>query len=231
MCRKMMWAVLAIGVILIAAPFAIGLPGKAADGEKMIDAFAPIMEEQNVEQTADYYYNVFVPLGDVVPAMSQGNIDTFDAYLAGFDGMAVDAQNLVPGLAEATGMSEEQVGQFFAAEYPAMAQLLQGLPQMQQDFNNLLGLMGANVVIFEQVPGGLDHYQPLVTTMQEQRTNYESVASLPDFRTFTWMFVIPGALLVALALAGLFMNRRRDDVLVMELSDPGEREMVGSGRA
>lgn len=226
MCRKMMWAVLAIGIILIAAPFAIGLPGKSADGEKMIDAFAPIMEEQNVDQTAAYYYDVFVPLGEVAPAMSQENIDTFNAYLAGFDGMAVDAQNLVPGLAAAMGMSEEEVGQFIAAEYPAMAQLLAGLPQMQQDFNNLLGLMGANVAIFEQVPPGLDHYQPLVTTMEEQQANYQSVASLPDFRLFTWMFVVPGALLVGLALTGL-LGRRGASGKVGAPTLP-DRELVGS---
>lgn len=211
MCRKMMWAVLAIGVILIAAPFAIGLPGKSADGEKMIDAFAPIMTEQNVEATADYYYDVFVPLGGVVPAMTQENIDRFNVYLAGFGGLAADAQLLVPALAIATGMTEAQAGEYIATEFPAMAQMLQGLTQMQQDFTSLLDLMAANVAIFEQVPAGLDHYEPLVTTMQEQRTNYESVASLPDFRAFTWMFVVPGVFLVALALFGLFGGRRTRD--------------------
>jgi hypothetical protein len=230
MCRKMMWAVLAIGVILIAAPFAIGLPDKASNGERMIDAFAPIMQEQNVQRTADYYYDVFVPLGEVVPAMSQENIDTFNAYLAGFDGMAGDAQRLAPALATATGMTEEQVGQYIATEFPAMAQMLQGLPQMQQDFTGLLGVMDAKVGIFQQVPAGLDHYRPLVTTMQEQRTNYDSVASLPDFRTFTWMFVVPGALLVLLAAFGLFGNHRDSERFVSKQEAPGdagEREFAG----
>ena len=77
MIRKMMWAVLVVGVALIAAPFVMGLPDKAGGGQQMIDAFAPIMEEQNVELTAAYYYDVFVPLGDVVPAMTQENIDKF----------------------------------------------------------------------------------------------------------------------------------------------------------
>jgi hypothetical protein len=203
----MMWGVLAIGLILIAAPFAIGLPGKAADGEQMIDAFAPIMTEANVQTTADYYYDVFVPLGGVVPAMSQENIDRFNAYLDGFGGMQADAQQLVPALATATGMTEEQAGAYIGEQFPAMAQMLQALPQMQQDFTSLLDLMGQNVAIFEQVPGGLDHYRPLVTTMQEQQQNYQSVASLPDFRAFTWMFVVPGVLLVALALFGLFGSR------------------------
>ncbi len=211
MCRKMMLGVLAIGIVLIVAPFAIGLPGKAADGEQMIQAFEPIMEEENVQTTVDYYYDVFVPLGGVVPAMSQENIDTFNAYLDGFGGLSADAELLVPALAEATGMTPEQAGAYIASEFPAMAQMLQALPQMQQDFTDLLGLMAANVAVFAQVPGGLDHYEPLVTTMQEQQENYQSVASLPDFRVFTWMFVVPGALLVALAVLGLVRSGKGGD--------------------
>ena len=107
MSRKMMWGVLVIGLVLIIAPFAMGLPGKSADGEKMIDAFGPIMEEQNVQQTADYYYDVFVPLGDVAPAMSQDNIDTFNGYLGGIGAMGAEAQNLGPAFAQATGMTEQ----------------------------------------------------------------------------------------------------------------------------
>ncbi len=226
MCRKMMWGVLVVGLLLIAAPFAMGLPGKAAGGEKMIDAFGPIMDEQNVQTTADYYYDVFVPLGNVVPAMTQENIDKFNGYLAGFDAMGVDAQKLVPALAGAMGMSEEQVGEYMATEFPALSQMMQALPQMQQDFNGLLGLMNENVAIFEQVPGGLDHYKPLVDTMQAQRENYDKVASLPDFRLFTWFFVVPGALLVALAAFGLFGNRKRDDVPVLPTSSRKEPQLV-----
>lgn len=207
MIRKLMWAVLAIGALLIAAPFAIGLPDRAAGGEKMIDAFAPIMEPANVDTTADYYYNVFVPLGDVVPAMSQENVDLFNGYLAGFGALGVDAQAMVPTLAAAMQMPEADVEAFIGAQFPAMSQTLQGLPQMEQDFNGLLGLMDANVGIFEQVPAGLDHYEPLVTTMQAEVDNYDQVAGLPDFRLFTWFFVIPGVLLVGLALTGLFFGR------------------------
>ena len=124
MSRKMMWGVLVIGLVLIIAPFAMGLPGKSADGEKMIDAFAPIMEEQNVQQTADYYYDVFVPLGDVAPAMSQENIDTFNGYLGGIGAMGTEAQNLGPAFADATGMTQEQVGEYMGTEFPAMTQMM-----------------------------------------------------------------------------------------------------------
>jgi hypothetical protein len=68
--RKMMWAVFAVGVLLIAAPFAIGWPKEVDVGRKMIDAFQPIMEETSVDTTVEYYYDVSAPLGAVVPAMT-----------------------------------------------------------------------------------------------------------------------------------------------------------------
>ena len=55
-----------------------------------------------------------------------------------------------------------------------------------------------------KVPAGLKHYQPLVTTMQANVNNYKQVNSLPDFRLFSFFFIIPGALLMLLAGAGLF---------------------------
>ena len=211
MCRKMMWAVLVVGVAMIIAPFAMGLPDKADGGQKMIAAFAPIMTEENVQTTSDYYYDVFVPLGDVVPAMSQENIDRFNGYIAGFDALGADVEAMVPALAEATGMTPEQVQGFMGEQFPAMTQMMQALPQMQEDFNGLMGLMGANVAVFAEVPGGLEHYEPLVTTMVEQRENYDKVASLPDFSMFTWFFVIPGVLLVVIALIGLFVGREDEE--------------------
>ncbi len=55
----------------------------------------------------------------------------------------------------------------------------------------------AGLPIFEQVPGGLAWYKPLVTTMQANVNDYASVNSLPIFNLFTWFFVIPGILLDA----------------------------------
>ena len=219
MTRKLLWAVLAIDVALIAAPFVMGLPDKAAGGEKMIDAFAPIMDETNVETTSDFYYTVFVPLGEVVPAMSQENIDKFNRYLAGFDSLAADAQNMGPQLAAVTGMPEADVQQYIGTTFPAMSSMLQGLPTMQQDFNGLLGLMGQNVAVFNQVPAGLDHYEPLVTTMEEQQANYDKIAGLPDFRRFSWFFVIPGLALVGLAATGLFIGRDEESVFTESMID------------
>lgn len=72
-----------------------------------------------------------------------------------------------------------------------MAKMLQGLPQMARDFDGLLGVMSANVDIFQKVPPGLDHYKPLVTTMQRNVGTYHSVDALPRMSLFPWFFIVP----------------------------------------
>ncbi len=53
--------------------------------------------------------------------------------------------------------------------------------------------------------------------MQAEQENYDKVASLPDFRLFTWFFVIPGLVLVALALTGLFVGRDERELVIPRL--------------
>ncbi|HSP73347.1 MAG TPA: hypothetical protein VLN26_13315, partial [Gaiellaceae bacterium] len=65
--KALWWGVLVIGVVMIVAPLAMGLPGKAAAGERMLGDFTPIMAPGAVQKTADYYYKVFVPLGQITP--------------------------------------------------------------------------------------------------------------------------------------------------------------------
>lgn len=78
--RKVLWPILAIGLALVVVPFAIGLPGKTAAGQRMLNDFHPLMQATSVQKTADYYNNVFTPLGQVAtqftgaaanPAMAQ----------------------------------------------------------------------------------------------------------------------------------------------------------------
>ncbi len=208
MARKVFWAVVVVGLVLIAAPFALGIPSKANAGQRMMDGFRPLMQQQNVDKTATYYNDVFVPLGQVVPAMSQANIDKFSTYVQGFTAMGVDAHNLIPALATAMNMTPEQVQGFMAAQFPTMSQILQNLPAMQKDFDGLVTLMGNNVGIFEQGPAGLAHYKPLVTTMQANVTNYNKADQLPPMGLFTWFFVVPGILLVGLGALGLLAGRK-----------------------
>lgn len=207
MNRKLLWAVLTIGLALVLVPFAMGLPGKAAAGQRMMNGFQPIMQPAQVDTTARYYNQVFVPLGRVTPMMSAQNLARFQRYLQGFGGMQTDAAKLVPMLAQALHMTPAQVQRLMATQLPTMAAMLQNLPAMQRDFGGLMGTMQRNVGIFSQVPAGLAHYKPLVTTMQANVDNYRQVNSLPDFRLFTVFFVVPGVLLILLASYGLFGER------------------------
>ena len=99
MNRKLLWAVFAIGLALVIAPFALGLPGKSAAGQRMLNGFQPIMQPDQVATTARYYNDVFVPLGTVTPMMSAQNLAKFQAYMKGFSGTQADAAKMVPMLA------------------------------------------------------------------------------------------------------------------------------------
>jgi hypothetical protein len=206
MNRKLLVSVLVIGLALVITPFALGLPGKTAAGQRMLNGFQPIMQPDQVKITANYYDHVFVPLGRITPLMAAQNLARFQGYMKGFGGMQTDTAKLVPMFAHALHMTPAQVQTMMRTELPSMAAMLQNLPAMQRDFGGLLGTMQQNVGIFSRVPAGLAHYRPLVRTMQANVTNYRQVNSLPDFRLFTWFFVLPGALLVLLAGYGLFGN-------------------------
>jgi hypothetical protein len=207
MARRSLWAVVVLGALLIAAPLVLGLPSKASAGQDMMDDFRPLMQQSNVDKTEAYYNDVFVPLGDVVPALTAENMAKFNTYVQGFSAMGVDAEKLVPALAQGLNMTTEQVQTFMVAQFPAMTQMLQDLPTMQKDFADIVALMQANVPIFEQVPGGLAHYAPLVATMQANVDTYAEADSLPNMNLFTWFFVVFGSLLIAIGALGLVGTR------------------------
>jgi hypothetical protein len=153
--RKVLWPILVIGLALVVVPFALGMPGKTAAGQRMLNDFHPLMGAASVQKTASYYDNVFVPLG---PLSTQ------------FTGAAAN-------------------------------------PQMQKQLRPLMPMLQPVMPIFKQVPAGLAWYKPLVTTMQGNVSDYASVDSLPNFKLFTWFFVVPGALLMLLAGWGLWHER------------------------
>ncbi len=204
MNRKLLWAVLVIGLALVIAPFALSLPTKANAGERMLNDFQPIMQPASVQTTADYYYKTFVPLGTIIPAMGPPTIQKFDGYLTGLSRMQTDAAKLAPLLAQALQMTPAQVQALMAKQLPSIAAMLEVLPRMKTDFSGLLALMSSNQPVFNRVQPGLTHYKPLVDTMQANVDNYKQVNSLPSFRLFAWFFIVPGALLILLAGYGLF---------------------------
>jgi hypothetical protein len=207
MNRKLLWPVLAIGLALVIAPFAMSLPTKASAGERMMNDFQPIMQPNSVATTADYYDNVFTKLRPVALAFNADTVARFERYQQGLTGMQEERPLLVTTLAQQLGMTKQQVQQLFAQQFPAMAQMFQSLPQMGSDFSGMVALMNQNVGTFKRVPAGLDHYQPLVSTMTTNVENYEQVSSLPSFRLFAWFFIIPGLLLIAIAGYGLWTSR------------------------
>jgi len=185
-----------VGAALIAAPFAFSMWSRAGDGTTMVNSFGPIMQPASVKVTADYYDNVFTKLRPIALMMNQRTIARFDGYLAGLNGVQADVAKLVPLLAQALHTTPAQVQQLLAKQTPALAAMLTTLPQMTRDFGGLMGVMKQNVPVFARVPAGLDHYLPLVRTMQQNVGNYESVDALPRMSLFPWFFVIPGILIV-----------------------------------
>jgi hypothetical protein len=208
MKRWVLWPILVLGIVLIVVPLVISMPGKASDGQEMLDEFRPIMDPSTVELTADYYDNVFTKLRPIALALNEETVAKFNQYGQGIVAVQKESATLTPTLAQATGQTPEQVQQFLGQQFPAMSQLFASLPQLSQDFGGLLALMGPNVPVFERVPPGLDHYEPLVRTMESQVSNYESVDSLPPFALMAWAFVAIGIFLVVFSAIGLFTGRR-----------------------
>ena len=165
--RIVLAALLVIGVALIAAPFAFSMFDRTSNGEKMVNSFRPVMQPASVQKTTYYYNQVFTPLGPFSKMMP---------------GVAADAQKLVPALAQALHMTPAQVQQMLKTQFPSMAAMLQSLPQAEK--------------IFNQVPPGLAHYKPLVTTMNANVDNYAAVDSMPAMGLFPWFFIVPGILIV-----------------------------------
>jgi hypothetical protein len=177
--RIILTALLVVGAALIAAPISMSMFSRTSAGEQTVNTFRPIMQPASVDKTAYYYNDVFTKLRPFANMMP---------------GVASDAQKLVPALAQALHMTPAQVQQLLKTQFPSMAALLQSLPQA--------------VAVFNQVPAGLDHYKPLVTTMQANVSNYAAIDAMPRMSLFPWFFVVPGILIILLAGFGLLAEWR-----------------------
>ncbi len=197
--RTVLALLVAVGAALIVAPLSMSMFSRTSAGEQTVDTFRPIMQPASVHTTVYYYDEVFTPLRQVVPLMTQQNVDRFDGYLQGMRGMRTDAARLVPALAAAMHTTPARVQTLLGSQFPSLAAMLQRLPAMSRDFGALLAVMGRNVRIFQQVPAGLDHYKALVSTMQSNVDNYAAIDAMPRMSLFPWFFVAQGILVVLLA--------------------------------
>jgi hypothetical protein len=182
------WLVLVIGIALIVAPFAMSLPSKASAGQTIRNAARPIFLPASVRTSANYYYGTFVKLRTVAVGGAQA---------------AGEVPELIAALVTQLHMTPAQVQQFLATGFPTIASLLGSFPQL--------------VPVFQNVPPGLDYYKPLINTMQANVSNYAKIDSLPDFRLFTWFFVVPGILLVLFSGLPLLLSLRRRSVVAAEV--------------
>jgi hypothetical protein len=80
---------------------------------------------------------------------------------------------LIPALRRA-GMSTAEID----ARYPA-------LPRLDADWVHILNDM-----------------TPMIAAMSDNIDNYQAISSLPSFRLFPWFFLLPGVIVIALALLG-----------------------------
>jgi hypothetical protein len=93
-------------------------------------------------------------------------------------------------------------------------------PSMQTGFGQMLRSAQVDPAIFGEIPAGLQHYGPLVRTMQANVDNYAQIDSLPSFRLFTWFFVIPGVLLLLIAVFGLWGDALRAHTHLHRVATP-----------
>jgi hypothetical protein len=92
-------------------------------------------------------------------------------------------------------------------EAPAL--LFPGVSGAKQRRERLVEGSPETALFLKEWPGVNRTLGGMLGTMQANRGNYDAVAALPSFRLFPWFFVIPGALLIALAIGGLIFARRR----------------------
>ncbi len=61
-------------------------------------------------------------------------------------------------------------------------------------------------IFAQQWPAADKTFDDLIARIDRNADNYQAVASLPSFKLFPWFFLIPGALLVFLGIAGLLLG-------------------------
>lgn len=146
--------ILLVGIALIVTPFAYKMFDRAPAGADMMADFEPVLTRPNV-------------------TTFQGHMETFAAIQA-------DMQQMIPAFAQAMGMTEEQLNQMIQQQFPGLAEGMQQMDKMGEDFNMVITVMDNNV------------------------ENFQKANELP-MRNMPWFFIIAGAIIVVLAGAQLLI--------------------------
>jgi hypothetical protein len=198
MKRFALWGVLVIGVALIVFPVATGMFAKASAGQRVMKAFEPVMSQQSVS-TSTQYYGLFKGVGtDFGPIMTQANVDKFNGYIEGIKGTITDSQKFIPDLAQKLNMTSAQVDAFLA-NYPALSAMLAAMPQMQTDMGALVGIMAQDVQGFGQVTPALQHFDGLIKVMQANVKDFAKANQLQPMGIMPWFLIGPGIGITLLA--------------------------------
>ncbi len=150
--------ILLVGVALIIAPFGYKMFDRASAGADMMKAFEPVL--------------------------TRPNVTTFQGHMQTFGGMQQDINKMMPALAQQMGMSQNQLNQMMGQQFPGVANGMQQMDKMGQDFSTVINVMDQNV------------------------ENFQKADQLP-MRTMPWFFIIAGGALVVLAGAQLLLPAKK----------------------
>jgi len=127
-----------LGAALVAVPFALSLPTKAADADQLNANLQPVYTQQLIGQAT-------VAL-QTVSAMGTEMTDT-----------------MLPALADQLGMTPDQLQAFMGQNFPATAAALQSMPASMPRFQGLVGTFQANLDNYDTMKSV--SFEPIIWTV------------------------------------------------------------------
>ena len=127
-----------LGAMLVAVPFALSLPTKAADADQMNANLQPVYTQALITQA-----NAAVTM-----------VGTMGTEMSG---------TMLPALAEKLGMTEEQLQAFLGENFPATATALQNMPASMERFQGLVGTFEANLDNYDTMKSV--SFEPIIWTV------------------------------------------------------------------
>lgn len=194
-----LWAIVVIGIALIAMPVATGMFSRASAGERVINSFKPIMKDASVTTTEGYFAQFKTLAADFAPAMAPERIARFQRYLDGMEPTIADSQAFIGELSTQLGMTPTELADLMGTSYPHLALMLATMPQMRLDMAGMVAVMTKDGPGFATMPTAMTHFQGLISTMRAEVADFAEVTRLPAMGLLPWFFMVPGILLVLIA--------------------------------